>query len=103
MSEFGGFKWNPNVPVKSAAENQSERKTSWGYGSDPVSVEDFHRRFETVCTILLDNPHMFGYCYTQLTDITPEENGIYDFDRKPKFDTARIRAIQERKAAIEEA
>ncbi len=103
VSEFGGFKWSPNVPVKSAEENQLERKTSWGYGSDPVSVEDFHHRFETVCTLLLDNPHMFGYCYTQLTDITPEENGIYDFDRKPKFDTARIRAIQERKAAIEEA
>ena len=74
-----------------------------GIRLDPVSVEDFHHRFETVCTLLLDNPHMFGYCYTQLTDITPEENGIYDFDRKPKFDTARIRAIQERRAATEEA
>jgi len=101
VSEFGGFKWNPNTAVKSAAENQQERKTSWGYGSDPVSVEDFHRRFETVCNILLDNPNMFGYCYTQLTDITPEENGIYDFHRKPKFDTERIRAVQQRIAAIE--
>jgi beta-galactosidase/beta-glucuronidase len=102
VSEFGGFKWNPNVPVKSAEENQLERKTSWGYGSDPTSVEDFHRRFETVCNILLDNPHMFGYCYTQLTDIYPEENGIYDFDRAPKFDIERVRQIQQRKAAIEE-
>jgi beta-galactosidase/beta-glucuronidase len=101
VSEFGGFKWNPNTAVKSAAENQSERRTSWGYGSDPVSVEDFHRRFETVCNLLLDNPNMFGYCYTQLTDITPEENGIYDFHRKAKFDTERIRAIQQRIAAIE--
>ena len=101
VSEFGGFKWNPNTPVKSAAENQLERKTSWGYGSDPESVEDFHRRFETVCNILLDNPHMFGYCYTQLTDIYPEENGIFDFHRRPKFDSARIREIQQRIAAIE--
>ena len=29
--------------------------------------------------MLLDNPNMFGYCYTQLTDIYPEENGIYTF------------------------
>ena len=39
--------------VKSAAENQLDRKTSWGYGSDPVSVEDFHQRFEAVCDVLL--------------------------------------------------
>jgi hypothetical protein len=103
VSEFGGFKWNPNAPVKSAAENQANRKSSWGYGSDPTDVEDFHRRFEAVCDVLLDNPAMFGYCYTQLTDIFPEENGIFDFFRKPKFDTDRIRKTQERTAAIERA
>lgn len=101
VSEFGGFKWNPNSPPKTADENQMERKTSWGYGSDPISVEDFHQRFEAVCAILLDNPFMFGYCYTQFTDIYPEENGIYDFSREPKFDIERIRAVQSRPAAIE--
>ena len=45
---------------------------------------------------------MFGYVYTQLTDIPPEENGIYRFDRTCKFDSARLHAIQTRKAAIEE-
>ena len=45
---------------------------------------------------------MFGYCYTQLTDVYPEENGIYTFDRGQKFDGARLRAIQERAAAIEQ-
>lgn len=102
VSEFGGFKWNPNVPVKSAQENQADRKTSWGYGSDPVSEEDFHQRFEAVCHVLLKNPAMFGYCYTQLTDIYPEENGIYDFNRKAKFDNARLRAVQQLPAAIEQ-
>ena len=90
VSEFGGFKWNP------------DDASSWGYGSAPTSLEDLHYRFQAVCDVLLDNPHMFGYCYTQLTDIYPEENGIYTFDRKPKFDIARIHAIQTRKAAIEE-
>jgi hypothetical protein len=41
----------------------------------PRRPEDFYRRFEAVCDILLDNPDHFGYCYTQLTDIYPEENG----------------------------
>ena len=44
---------------------------------------------------------MFGYCYTQLTDVYQEQNGIYTFDRQSKFDLDRIRAIQQRLAAIE--
>jgi len=44
---------------------------------------------------------MFGYCYTQLTDVYQEQNGIYTFDRRPKFDLERIRRAQTRKAAIE--
>ncbi len=103
VSEFGGFKWNPNVPPKSADENLRSRTTSWGYGSDPVSPEDFFNRFQAVCDVLLDNPDMFGYCYTQLTDVFHEENGLFFFDRGPKFDLERLRAIQARPAAIEAA
>ena len=66
------------------------------------SLEDFYARFEAVCNVLLDNPLMFGYCYTQLTDIYPELNGIYTFDRQAKFDAARLKAIQTRRAAIED-
>ncbi len=46
---------------------------------------------------------MFGYCYTQLTDVYQEQNGIYKFDRGEKFDMERIRRIQQRRAAIEES
>jgi hypothetical protein len=44
---------------------------------------------------------MFGYCYTQLTDVYQEQNGIYFFDRKKKYALAHIRAVQQRIAAIE--
>ena len=94
VSEFGGFKWV-------LESEQALADTSWGYGGGPTSLEDFYRRFGDVCNILLDNPHMFGYCYTQLTDIYPELNGIYTFDRRLKFDAARLKAIQTRRAAIE--
>jgi len=95
VSEFGGFKW----VIES---EQQLADTSWGYGGGPTTLDDFYRRFQDVCDTLLDNPHMFGYCYTQLTDIYPELNGIYTFDRRPKFDAARLKAIQEKRAAIEE-
>ena len=44
---------------------------------------------------------MCAYCYTQLTDVFQEKNGIYAFDRRVKFDLARLHEIQSHKAAIE--
>ena len=45
---------------------------------------------------------MFGYCYTQLSDVFQEQNGIYFFDRREKFDLERLYRIQRRAAASEE-
>ena len=92
-SEFGGTWWNP-----AAAEGE----VSWGYGDRPKNIEEFHERFEALCGVLLDHPNMFGYCYTQLTDVFQEQNGIFTFDRREKFDMDRIRAAQQHPAAIEQ-
>lgn len=94
VSEFGGIWWNPEVRPD---------EQSWGYGQRPASIEAFYERFEGLCGALLGNEVMFGYCYTQLTDVFQEQNGIYTFDRRPKFDMARIQAAQARPAAIEVA
>mgnify|MGYP001040952237 CR=1 FL=1 len=48
-------------------------------------LEEFYQRFEGLCNVLLDNLHMFGYCYTQLTDVYQEQNGIYTFERNEKY------------------
>lgn len=92
VSEFGGIWWNPDL---------AEGEDSWGYGDRPKSVEEFYERFEGLCRVLLEDPGMFGYCYTQLTDIFQEQNGIYRFDRKPKFEARRLHAVQTARAAIE--
>lgn len=92
-SEFGGIWWDPNPRPD---------EHSWGYGSRVSSVDEFHARFERLVSALLDNKDMFGYCYTQLTDVYQEKNGIYRFDRSPKFDLGRIKGAQLRSAAIEE-
>jgi hypothetical protein len=34
-----------------------------------------------------------GICYTQLTDVEQEINGLLTYDRKPKFDVKVIREI----------
>ena len=92
VSEFGGIWWNPNP---------RPGEESWGYGPSPDSLEEFYERFEGLCSVFLDHPEMFGYCYTQLTDVCQEQNGIYTFDRGQKFDVERLRKVQERTAAIE--
>lgn len=92
VSEFGGIWWNPHAKPGDA---------SWGYGDRPRTLEEFYRRFEGLCAVLLDHPRMFGYCYTQLTDVYQEQNGIFFFDRKKKYDLKRVRAAQQRRAAIE--
>jgi beta-galactosidase/beta-glucuronidase len=93
-SEFGGIWWQPKAV---------EGEDSWGYGERPKTIEEFYARFRGLCDVLLDDPRMFGYCYTQLTDVHQEQNGIYDFDRGEKFDLERVRSAQIRKAAIERA
>ncbi|SED67324.1 glycoside hydrolase family 2 protein [Jiangella alba] len=96
VSEFGGIWWNP----AEASRPQSMRE-SWGYGDRVRDLDEFYARFEGLVGALLDHPDMFGYCYTQLTDVFQEQNGLYGFDRSEKFDLARIRAAQTRPAAIE--
>lgn len=51
---------------------------------------------------MLDNPHMFGFCYTQLYDVEQEVNGLYTYERKPKFDMEIFKKINGRRAAIED-
>ena len=92
ISEYGGIKWD--------VENSNEQ--SWGYGRGPETEEAFIRRYKGLTDALLDNPHMFGFCYTQLYDVEQEVNGLYTYERKPKFDMEIFKKINGRRAAIED-
>lgn len=95
VSEFGGIWWNAEL-----ARNDDGRD-SWGYGQRVRDVQEFHERFAGLVSVLRENAGMFGYCYTQLTDTFQEQNGLYDFDRRPKFDMSVVRAVQHQAAAYE--
>ncbi|MEW2290967.1 sugar-binding domain-containing protein [Streptomyces sp. NPDC047841] len=96
-SEFGGIWWDPQA----AQASGSKTDESWGYGDRPRTEEEFHDRFAGLTGVLLDDPDMFGYCYTQLTDVFQEQNGLYRFDRSVKLDIERIRQAQIRPASYE--
>ena len=80
-----------------------DREAGWGYGNRPDSIEEVYRRIEGLTAALTSHPHIAGYCYTQLTDIEQEQNGIYTYDRRSKFDATRLRAAFAAPAAIEKA
>ena len=89
VSEYGGTQ----TPTDSEG---------WGYGNAPKTYEEFYARIEGLTDVLLQNGKMFGYCYTQLTDVEQEQNGIYYYDRSPKYDTEKLRSIFGKKAKIED-
>lgn len=89
VSEYGGIAWDLNG-------------NGWGYGQGPKTIEEFYERFKGLTDALLDNEKLFGLCYTQLTDVEQEQNGIYTYDRKLKFDKNVLKDILSRKAKIEE-
>ncbi len=91
-SEYGGIWWQPENLTSDA----------WGYGDRPKSEDEFIARFKGITEAMLFNPKVSAFCYTQLTDIEQEVNGLYYYDRKPKFDPKKIHAIVSQKAAIEE-
>ncbi len=43
--------------------------------------------------VILDEDEICGFCYTQLTDVEQEVNGLMTYDRKPKVDPDRFKAI----------
>lgn len=87
VDEFGGIKWSKEA-------QDAKQQVSWGYGKAPETLDEFYTRLEgQVDAVLSLSGHIWGYCYTQLTDVEQEQNGIYYYDRTPKFDMERIRAI----------
>lgn len=84
VDEYGGIKW---------VDGQEYSEISWGYGDAPKTLEEFYERLEALTDVILGYGHICGYCYTQLTDVEQEQNGIYNYDRTPKFDMEKIRAV----------
>ena len=84
ISEYGGI----------AFDNDD---SGWGYGNKVKTEEDFIQRFDNITTAVKEIPFVCGYCYTQVTDVQQEINGLMDMDRNFKVDAERIKEINERR------
>lgn len=90
VSEYGGIAW--------VVEND---ESGWGYGASVKSEQEYFARLEGLTDILLSHPRIWGFCYTQLTDVEQEQNGVLNYDRKFKFDPLKYHRIFTKPAVIE--
>jgi len=97
VDEYGGTFWTKDYTGQPEKANGGRNK--WGYGKTSRQIED---QIKALTDVLLNHPHISGYTYTQLTDVEQEVNGVYAYDRKPKFDIKRLKEIFGGPAAIEQ-
>jgi hypothetical protein len=84
MTEFGGISYRVGAQK---ADNE------WGYSGIEPTKEALLARLDGLIKALRVNKAIVGYCYTQLTDVEQEINGLMTYDRKPKADPAEFARI----------
>jgi hypothetical protein len=89
LTEVGGFLIRPHWMPR---EQWDVLYDTYGSVSDPGELLKKYREVMGAIAVL---PFVSGFCYTQLTDIEQEINGLLTYDRQPKIPVDEIRQINE--------
>src|SRR6266508_1992405 len=86
-----GYRGEP-LPVSEFGGIGISCQGGWGWLGvvDPDQFVDLYRG---LVGALMDSGPVQGFCYTQLTDVEQERNGLLTFDRERKVDPDRIRSV----------
>jgi hypothetical protein len=87
LSEFGGIAFIP--------QGAKVPGDSWGYSGVEPTAGSALDRLRGLYQAIAKISAFAGICYTQLTDVEQEVNGLLTYDRKKKFDSAVIRDIND--------
>ena len=79
ISEYGGIAFTS--------------EEGWGYGNQVRNEDEFLKRYEGITQAIKNLPYVSGFCYTQITDVQQEVNGLLTIERKPKVNMEAIRSI----------
>lgn len=88
ISEYGG------IAFAERAEGE------WGYGNAVKSEGEFLARYEKITSAIQKLPYASGFCYTQVSDVQQEVNGLMTADRKFKVSPEAIAEINRRKQSV---
>ncbi|MNO60692.1 Beta-glucuronidase [compost metagenome] len=80
LTEFGGIGFDVSG------------QPGWGYTS-VENVEEYLEDYRRIMEAVFSSEILWGYCYTQLTDVEQEINGIVTYDRQPKCDLSKIKEL----------
>ncbi len=83
ISEFGG------IAVSGKGEG-------WGYGNKVEGENDFLERFKAITDAIKSIENCSGYCYTQVSDVQQEVNGLLDENHEYKFSPEKIKEINDK-------
>lgn len=72
LSEFGGVSF------------ANQKQNGWGY-TGVENKEDYLKELQRIFSVVYESKHFAGFCYTQLTDVEQEINGLLTYDRKEKL------------------
>jgi hypothetical protein len=86
LTEVGGFLQIPDLPVE-------ERDRLYQSYANVASGGELLEKYAELMAGIARIPYVQGFCYTQLTDIEQEMNGLLTYDRRPKVEPAAIAAI----------
>ena len=90
VTEYGGIAFQ-NIGI----QGEMGGMQTWGYHGKVTDEEAFFERFKGVTDGVREIPYCQGYCYTQLTDVMQEINGLLSPERKPKMSVERVREINQ--------
>ena len=81
LTEFGGIMFE-----------KDQGDGNWGYNSAAKNDEEFFSRLKALIDGIYEADFQ-GLCYTQLTDVQQEVNGLLDDEHNPKVDVVKVREI----------
>ncbi|UFT98660.1 glycoside hydrolase family 2 [Radiobacillus kanasensis] len=84
LTEYGGIAY------------KVDDSDGWGY-SAVTSSEELLAEYKAYTNALFASPIISGFCYTQLTDVEQEINGLLTYDRKPKCDLSEIKKVNDQR------
>jgi beta-galactosidase/beta-glucuronidase len=87
LSEFGGIAF--------IAPGSDAPKEAWGYSGIEKTADFALERLRGLYASIARIPAFAGFCYTQLTDVEQEMNGLMTYDRKPKYDVRVVKEIND--------
>ena len=88
-----GHKYNNQPIIISEFGGVSYVNNGWGYGDKAKSKEEYFNRIKKLFETIKKLPYVQGYCYTQLSDVRQETNGLVDEGRNLQLPIEKIKEI----------